>query len=245
PNANFAFAQARGLYYAVCAYDDRHAPDFLERLGAALDANPEASLAHGRKALIDDDGRPVRFDPDLGLHVSPEGRAVAYDGALDRPLGDDPVARYRAVLASNDVNAPTYGLFRRSVFARSPRFQIHGVDRLLVAHAALHGPFAFVNAELFRYRVHAGSTVFLDRRARVARETGGKRASPLDAVKTLHQYLRVVRRSPLTPAQRRAAYRATVGSLTLTRIAGNVFRPGADNYWGLRRWPWQPAPTPA
>ena len=89
--------------------------------------------------------------------------------------------------------------------------QIHGVDRLLVAHAALHGPFAFVNAELLRYRVHAASTVFLDRKARIARETDGQRASSLDAVKTLYQYLCVVHHSPLTPARRRAAYRASGG----------------------------------
>ena len=245
PNANFAFTQARGRYYAVCAHDDRHDRGFLARLVAALDANPEAGLAYGRKRLIDDAGRPFQFDSAAGLWMNAEGRAVPYDAALETDLGDDPVERYRRVLASNDTNAPIYGLFRREVFASSPRFQIHGVDRVLLAHAALQAPFAFVDAPLFSYRIHAGSTLYLDRATRVARETGGQRASVLDTARTLRQYLRVIERGPLTPGQKAEAVAITLGGSRMKQIAFNFLRPGAENYWGLRRWPWQSAPATA
>jgi glycosyltransferase involved in cell wall biosynthesis len=234
PNANLAFALGRGRYYALAAHDDRHAPDFLETLVGALEARPEAVLAYGRKALIDDDGRPFRFDPAAGLHVAGD-RAVDYDGALERPLPEDPVARYRIALRSNDPNAAIHGLFRREVLARLPEHRLHGSDRLIVAAAALHGPFAFVDEPLFAYRVHAGSTRYLDRAAWAARETGRSGArSPLDHARTLARYLRAVADAPLTPAQRLAAAAATVGSVARPAVLRGLFLPGPQSYWGWR-----------
>ena len=254
PNANLAFHHSRGRYYALAGHDDRHAPDFLEKLVAALEAQPEAVLAYGRKGLIDDDGRPFRYDPALGLHVAGE-RAVDYDGALERPLPADPVARYRAVLRSNDCNAPIYGLFRRSVLARLPPHRIHGSDRLIVAAAALHGPFAFVDEELMQYRVHAGSTRYLDRAAWAAREMGREDAStPLDHATTLVRYLRTVAAAPLSRPLRLRAFAATSAAVARPAVVRALFLPGPQSYWGWRRWPWQqpgvlphsalPAPQP-
>lgn len=245
PNANFAFAQARGSHYALCAHDDGHAPDFLERLVEALASEPDAALAYGRKGLIDDEGRRLRFDLSTDRYTTQDGRTVSYDSALDQPLSNDPVERLRAILGSNDVNAPIHGLFRREVFARTGGFHLNGGDRLVLAQVALAHPFVFVDAELFHFRIHAESTVFLDRESRIARETGGHRVSMLDALRTLRAYLQAIDQSPLPRGQRREAYRAVLGDATLKRIAGNVFRPGADNYWGLRRWPWQSAPATA
>ncbi|MDX1419352.1 MAG: glycosyltransferase family A protein [Rubricoccaceae bacterium] len=210
PNANLAFHLSRGAYYVLAAHDDRHAPDFLERLVGALEARPDAILAYGRKGLIDDHGRRFRHDPARGLHAVGH-RVVDYDGALERPLPDDPVARYHCALRSNDCNAPIHGLFRREVLARLPEHHVHGSDRLIVASAALWGPFAFVDAELMQYRVHAGSTRYLDRATRIARETGREDVLPLvhHHVATLQRYLRAVAAAPLTPTQRLRAYTAT------------------------------------
>ena len=240
-NANLAFRTSRGRYYALAAHDDRHAPDFLYQLVAALERRPDAVLAYGRKGLIDGEGRPFHFDETLGLHVAGE-RAVDYDGALERPLPSDPVARYRAALYSNDCNAPIHGLFRRSILSRLPSHRLHGSDRLIVAAAALHGPFAFVDEELMQYRVHEGSTCFLSRAARVARETGrAGSASFADPTRTLARYLRAVTRAPLTPAQRLRARAATLGSVARPTILRGLLLPGPQSYWGWRRRPSQGA----
>jgi hypothetical protein len=241
PNANLAFRRSRGRYYALVAHDDRHAPDFLEKLVAALEKHPEAVLAYGRKGLVDDDGRPFRPDAASGLLVAGD-RAVAYDGALERPLPAGAVARYRAVLRSNDCNAPIYGLFRRSVLARLPSHRLHGSDRLIVAAAALHGPFAFVDEELMQYRVHAESTRYLDRGTWAARETGRTDGrSLLDPARTLARFLRAVTAAPLTPTQRLRAWAATFGSVTRPAVLRGLFVPGPHSYWGWRRWPWEKA----
>jgi len=125
PNSNQTIELARGRYFCTAAHDDRHAPNFLERLLAALEQQQSAVLAYSRCVLIDEAGEPLRAVPERGLHAMPNGRAVDYDQKLECPLPDDTVKRYHAVLQSNDVNAPMHGLFRRSVLERVGGHQFH------------------------------------------------------------------------------------------------------------------------
>ena len=233
PNANRAFALARGELYALSAHDDRHAPDFLAQLVAALDDDPGAVLAYGDQTLVGADGAPFAFDADARVYRDAAGAVYDYDAALQRPMPDDPVARFRAVLRATDINAPIHGLFRRDVAARVGPHQIWGSDRLIVAHAALLGRFAFVDAPLFAYRIHAGSTVHLDRQSWMQRDTGRADAgSVLDPVRSMARYLGAVRDAPLDPRQRLAAASAVLGRAVGTQVAGQALLPGPDNYWG-------------
>lgn len=233
PNTNKAFALARGDRYVLSAHDDRHAPDFLARLVAALDDDPGAAVAYGDDTLIDEAGHPLAFYPEAGAYRGPDGARLLYDRGLLRPLPDDPVARYRAVLASSDVNAPIYGLFRREVLERIGPHQIHGSDRLVVAHAALLGRFAYVPEPLFGYRIHAGSTLHLTREEWIERDTGARQAcSSLDGVRTFRRYLGAVAEADLTAGQRLRAARATLGYAVRPEVLGRLVVPGTDNYWG-------------
>ena len=233
PNANRAFDLARAPLYALSAHDDRHAPDFLERLVAALDADPGAVLAYGDQTLIGPDDVPFAFDPDDRVYTDAGGAVYDYDAALQRPMPDDPVARFRAVLQATDINAPIHGLFRRDVAARVGPHQIWGSDRLIVAHAALLGRFAFVDAPLFAYRIHPGSTVFLDRQAWRERDTGTADAgSPLDALRAMRRYLAAVGDSPLSAGQRVAAAAAVLGRGLGGTVLRQALLPGPDSYWG-------------
>ena len=240
PNSNRAFELARGKYFCLAAHDDRHAPDFLGSLVAALEADPGAILAYGRTTLIGEEDEALRLDPASGMYFSSDGKLVPCGKDLERRLPAETVSRYRAVLRSSDVNAPIHGLFRHELLAEIGGHQIHGSDRLIVSHAALLGRFVFVDAPLFAFRIHNGSTFFLDREAWVERETGqADLDSPFATFRTFGNYLRAVSRSPLSGAERVRAYIATFGYAVRPVALRNTFLPGLNNYFGWRRWPWQ------
>jgi len=233
PNANKAFEESRGGLYALSAYDDRHAPDFLARLVAALDAVPEAGLAYGRCTLIDEESQPLAFDRTQRVYLDARGHVYDYDAKLERALPTDRVGRYRAVLRSNDVNAPIHGLFRRGLLKRVGPHRLHGSDRLIVAHAALLQPVAFVEAPLFGYRIHSESTYHLTRDEWLAREAGRDDArSPLDGARTLQAYLAVVASSPLSWRERALAIYETFRYAVRPDVLQRLFKPGPDHYFG-------------
>ncbi|NNF59474.1 MAG: glycosyltransferase [Rhodothermaceae bacterium] len=240
PNANKTVALSRGCYFCLAAYDDRHTPEFLERLVQALEADPGAVLAYGGSVLIDAEGEPFRYDRPTRHYVDGAGRSVRYVHGLERPLPGDPVARYRAVLKSRGVDAPIHGLFRKDALVQTAGHQLYGSDRLIIAHAALLGRFAFVDAPLFHFRIHPGSTLYLDRAAWAERETGRAGAGKLpETLRTFANYNRAVAASPLTSRQRVRAYGATLGYAVRPHVLKHLFWPGPDNYWGWRRWPGQ------
>ena len=171
--------------------------------------------------------------PMPALQFGPAGTRYLFDRGLLRPLLDDPVARYRAVLVSTDVNAPIHGLFRRETLERIGPHHIHGSDRLVVAHAALLGRFAYVPAPLFGYRIHEGSTVHLTREEWIERDTGECGAgSSIDGLRTLRRYLEAVVEADLSPAQRLRAISATLGYATRPEVLHRLVLPSVDNYWG-------------
>lgn len=234
PNADRAFALARGRFYCLAAYDDRHAPDFLEKLLGALHAAPEAILAYGFCEMIGEEGEAFQFDPAREGFVAPDGTFFPGDRRLERPLPAEPVARYRAVLGSTNVNAPIHGLFRRDSLGRTFGHVLCGSDRLLVAHAALLGPFAFVAVPLFFFRMHGASTYHLSHVARVAREAGpGARVGGVP-YRTLLNYARAVGRADLSPAERMAAYGATLGYALRPHALKSALLPGPGSYWGWK-----------
>ena len=233
PNANKAFRHSCGELYVLSAYDDRHAPTFLAQLVAALDDAPHAGFAYGRCTLIDGEDRPLHFDSHRKLYIDDTGEVFDYDAQLERPLPDSRIGRYRAVLRSNDVNSPIHGLFRRSLLARIGPHRLHGSDRLIVAHAALLRPAAFVEAPLFGYRIHAASTYHLTRDEWLQREAGRADASsPLDGVQTLRAYLAAVRKAPLTRSERVQAVAETLRYAVRPEVLRRLFRPGPDHFFG-------------
>ena len=139
------------------------------------------------------------------------------------------------MLNSNDVNAPMYGLFRRETLEQIGGHHIHGSDRLIVAHAALLGPFAFVDETLFQYRIHPNSTLFLDRKTWAERETGrAGSVSVLSPLYTFYRYAGAVANADLTVTQRARAWAATSTLCLRPDVLRKAFLPGPDNYWGWR-----------
>lgn len=246
PNANRTVALARAPLFALAGYDDRHAPTFLERLVGALDRAPDAVLAYGGSTLIGEDDRPFAYDAAERHYLGADGTVYDYDAALEQPLPEgttpaDALARYRAVLRSTDVNAPIHGVFRRAVLDRVGPHRLHGSDRLIVAHAALVGPFAYVPEALFGYRIHAASTFHLTRAEWLAREAGTARTgSPLDSARTLAAYMRATGQAGLPPLARAHALGSSAG-YAVRPAALRRLLPGRDNYFGWMRGPGMPS----
>ena len=194
PNFNRAFRlSAPAPYFAWSAHDDCHRPDFLERLVGALESDPQASLAYGRSVYVGADGGPLPYDRALGAFLAPDGMVYHDDRALESDVTGPADARFERVLLSTMLNVPIHGVFRRSVLERSSLHQFYGSDTLLLAEAALAGPFRFVDAGVFAWRLHAGGTAYMTREEWAARETGDAAFRPGLPVRSL---------PPLPPGRR-------------------------------------------
>ena len=211
PNHNFVFTQARGELFKWASHDDLYGRDLLRRCVDALDEHPDAVLAHTRNAIIDGDGRIVQpFD---------------YRLATDSP---HPPARFRSLLFEPGGD-DFYGVIRADVLRRvTPHDSYHHADRTFVAEIALHGPFHQVPELLFFRRDHPTRA----ERANPTKRTRCANLDPRRASRLRHPTARLlgeyiwgfvaaIRRSPLTPAQRRECYRHLASWLT------SRARPGA------------------
>ena len=56
PNHDFVMEEARGELFKCAAYDDLYGRELLERCVEALDADPDAVLAHSWSVMIDESG---------------------------------------------------------------------------------------------------------------------------------------------------------------------------------------------
>ncbi|MFN3597711.1 MAG: glycosyltransferase family 2 protein [Rubricoccaceae bacterium] len=237
PNANFAFAQARSPRYVLASHDDRRHPAFLERLNAALEARPAAVLAHAGTTLIDAHDVPMDFDAVSARYTDAQGRTYAYDRTLDRDLGPDAAARFAAVLRASDINGAIHGLFRSDVFARVGHMSVEGSDRLVLARAALAGPWAYVDAPLFGYRIHEASTLHLSHAERLARESGaapdtGSGRNMALLLGTFRRYVLAPWQARIPPLARVRATGAALGLLLGRRVLQRLLLPGSYSYWG-------------
>lgn len=99
-----AFAQCRGKYIGVLDDDDRYEPPFIERLVAALEADPRAGIAFCRECGT--------------------GSQPARGRDRGRPWGGGPVENVaRMILAERWVVAPSAMLMRRAAFDEAEAYQ--------------------------------------------------------------------------------------------------------------------------
>lgn len=196
PNHNFVFEQSRGELFKWASHDDLYGRDLLLRCVEALDERPHVVLSHAWLAIIDDTGTVTnRYD---------------YQLATDSP---DPVQRFRSLLFTSGGD-DLYGVIRADVLRRvAPHDSYHHADRTFIAEIALHGPFYQVPELLYFRRDHPA-------RAERANPTMSSRCANLDprradrlrnpTVRLLGEYvlgyLGVIRRAPLSLAQRGKCY---------------------------------------
>ncbi|HWT22462.1 MAG TPA: glycosyltransferase family A protein [Solirubrobacteraceae bacterium] len=152
-NTNRAWALSRerhpgAEFWALGSDHDVWAPEWLERLVAALDASPRAVLAYPRTQRIDAAGRVVRGS----WRFSTAGM-------------EDPRRRLHHCLRRMVSGDMIYGLFRSAPLDRLGFYRpVLAPDRLLLSELALEGEFVQV-PELLWSRRHVG-LASLDRQRR-------------------------------------------------------------------------------
>jgi glycosyltransferase involved in cell wall biosynthesis len=224
PNHNYVVREARGELFKMASHDDLYARDLLKRCIEALDADPEAVLAHSWEARIDSDGKIIK--------------ALSYSVAADAPKVSD---RFCSMLFDGWEDY-TYGVIRRDVLLRT---HLHGshhlADRTFNTELALYGPFILVPERMYFRREHPGRAS--DHPGRAVPYTVRTRAAGLDprrASRLRHPvirlyaeyvwgYVRAIRSAPLSGAERRACYRH-LGRWLAWRalpVVGRAFHAGA------------------
>lgn len=140
PNYNRGFELATGEYLKWFAHDDLISPNYVSACVAALEANPDASLAFGSTVCIDPEGNEFE-----GLD-SDETPAI---------LDEDPSRRFYKAITLGGTCFPIFGVFRMDVLKRSTLHRsYYGSDRALIAEAALMGKVLRVDEAVFYNREH-------------------------------------------------------------------------------------------
>jgi glycosyltransferase involved in cell wall biosynthesis len=153
-NYERVFMLAEGELFKWAAHDDMLAPTHIERCVQALDADPEAVVAHTGVIKVDEEGREVGLWP-------PNPNAMG--GRASRRFAD--------MVMREGPCFPVFGVMRHEVLRRTGRlgpFNAH--DRALLAELALHGRFVYVPQPLFLNREHADRSIraFKQGRDRIA-----------------------------------------------------------------------------
>jgi glycosyltransferase involved in cell wall biosynthesis len=194
-NHTFALEQATGRYFVWAHHDNRHAPAFLERCVAVMEADPTVVYVTGRALLIDEGGRSISRVP--GLDV----RSPAPDERLREVIG----------LGSHRYKGQQgFGVYRTAALKQVPVLSTHVAwDRSLLAEVSLHGRFVEVPEDLFFYRKHSqqASSSFQTRAELWAWHDPSKaNRIVFPNVRLGLDYLQAVRRAPLGDAERRRCY---------------------------------------
>jgi glycosyltransferase involved in cell wall biosynthesis len=190
PNYNQLFTGTTGEFFAWHDSDDVTDPEFYRACLTQLRASPAAAAATSDILLIDSDGQVIGPDP-------------------ERVRGDHPDLAVRfAELASFDHFCQfTYGVYRRSMMARTrlmlPFFW--SSDRLFLAELALQGTLLRDPRRLYLVRQH-GERVTLGGRAKFyAGLASPKRGTTLRYARELQQ---AIAHAGLEPAERERVRRA-------------------------------------
>lgn len=200
------FDLAESELFKWAAHDDLLAPAHIERCVHALDADPEAVVAHTGVVKIDEQGREVGMWP-------PNPNAMA--GRASRRFAD--------MVLREGPCFPVFGLLRRDVLERTGRLGPYNAhDRPLLAELALHGRFVFVPEPLFLNREHADRSIraFKGGRDRIAwfdPSQADKIVYPLPRL--LLEYHRAIVRSGVSGWDRASAY-LTLGRWSIRSSPG-------------------------
>ena len=185
-NFNLGFHKSSGEYFKWCAHDDLISPDYIAGCVQALDASPDAVLAHGDLIGIDENGAANGYVepqlPDLG--------------------GLSPTRRFRRLLTRHVLVAAVFGVYRRSALRRtSLHLPYYTSDCALLAEMALLGKFVRVPEAILLNREHPARSIRLASSERLLWQdpnaSGGSPSEVSDRVCHLAQI--ILRRKDVAP----------------------------------------------
>lgn len=212
PNHNFTVDRAQGELFKWASNDDLYARDLVERCVDALDQHPDAVLAHSWTAFVDDSGAVTK----------------AYEYPLSTASPQAP-ERFRSMLFDSGGD-DDYAVIRTDVLRRTAMAEsYHHADRTIIAELSLHGRFHQVPEWLYFRRDHPD-------RAERANPTMRSRCANMDprradrlrnpAVRLYGEYvwayISMIRRAPLSAADRRECYRHLASWFTSRARSGGA-----------------------
>jgi len=202
-NENLTCQLATGKYFHFAAHDDVCDPRLLEEGVRVLETRPEAVLMYPGIKRIDECGDLIEASIDSrGTELTPSKRL--------RSL-------YRTTKGCEII----YGVVRTDALRRSDlQLNYTDSDRSLLCQLAMFGEFVVVPEYLFSKRVHPEMSVlkFPDWRARMAWFGDDVASGPsLPNWQQLRHLFSIVRRAPLTPAERFRCSIAMVGWVGIER----------------------------
>ncbi|MFN2557378.1 MAG: glycosyltransferase family 2 protein [Nitriliruptorales bacterium] len=182
-NFNRVVELASGPYFKWVAHDDEHAPTYLSRCVAALEAQPGAVLSHTQTVTIDAAGR--------SHGIIDESFAVA---------AEKPHERWRQLLRYRGGCYHVFGVVPTDVMRQTGLLGAFvSSDRVLLAELALHGQFVEVPEPLFLHREHADRSVYRrpDHRSRELWFDPSRPRLSLPVWKLTAEMRRAISRAPL------------------------------------------------
>lgn len=216
PNYNRGFELATGEYLKWFAHDDLISPNYISACVAALEADPEASLAFGSTICID-----------------PDGNTFEGTDADETPpiLDDDPARRFFRAITLGGTCFPIFGVFRADMLRRSTLHRsYYGSDRALIAEAALMGKVLRIDEAVFYNREHPKRSIRMvdhAERSRWQDTSANARTASMEHVSLFRHLFEIAGRHPETVSPfkaRREVLRFASKPIQLGRLSLDVIR---------------------
>lgn len=158
-NHNRAFELSRGEYFKWASDDDWHAPTFLEKCVAVLDADSTVVAATGQTRLIYSDGSEIpESNQKRGYVLDRDGNILRMrpPERKDKGLGSPKAhVRFRGAVLHCGWCHEIYALVRRSAFAATPGMgPYYGSDKVVLVWLATMGRIVVLPEVLFHNRRH-------------------------------------------------------------------------------------------
>ena len=189
-NYNRVFELARGPYFRWMNADDSCMPNLHELCLKALEANPDAVLAYGKTAIMDDKGKILE----------------AYDDNLDLRQSTA-TERFEQFFDGVGLTNAIYGLMRSEVVGRTGRMgngSFPAADTNFMAEMTLHGKFIELPEQLFYRRMHPDSSSWRREDNEIQQNfwTGQRGSFRLPHWKKYMDFMRGIRHAPLSLSEK-------------------------------------------
>ena len=234
PNHNFVVAECRTELFKWASADDLYARDLIQHCVDALDEYPEVVLAHCWTAAVDGRGaitQARRYPLSTDSPRAPERFYSMLFGVPSDVQGHQAADDYGTIQADD-----CYGVMRTRIVQRiAPHDSYYYADRTFMTELALQGPFHQTPDWLYFRRDHPDRAqhrnptirsrcINLDPR----RANGFRHPAARLLAEYVLGYIGVIRRAPLSAADRQECYRH------LARWLAGRSVPAAGRLLGLR-----------
>ena len=212
-NWNSAFACADTELFKWMAHDDVLEPRFLECCVAGLDADPSIDICHSAT-----------------VRICPRGERICPYPAEESLTSTDPVVRFRHMIFQ-DYFMAIWGVMRSSLIRKTRMQQgFSGADRCWMTELMLFGRTGYIDEPLCLIRDHPdcySRSRLSDAARRDWFDPCSKTSPALQGWVKYRDYMKCIRRAPLTTTQRLACAGEIISWASLRtaqRIAGKMRR---------------------